>query len=296
MLTCVPLVVPVASTTPDAEETQRLLKSSPENAAPRPVPTNTRLSGYKKVGIAEIAVSTVGIDVSDDGSDDSDNSDGEEEGSENSQLTMPVAAPTQNKLGGCARLRVVLCTRNIMICTVLYAVLGMIGIVVDEIFPLWTLTPPSSGGFNFTSSDIGECSNFVTPRTPCYNCLFLEDVVLIFMIHVTGIAVTVAGPFQLIGTIFVYPRLIDKFGYLRVFQVCLNPSASGTGPAARNITILMERCVTFNCASFGHQGCAFMYSSIVLVAPHLSYFNTSERSTIFVVLSTFYTLQVRCPM
>jgi len=30
-----------------------------------------------------------------------------------------------------------------------------------------------------------------------------------------------------------------------------------------------------------------------MVAPHLSYFNSSSREVIFVVLSAFYTLQVR---
>jgi len=87
---------------------------------------------------------------SDDDDDDDDDADVESA----AVLTGPKGV-SKAKISGFARLREVVCTRNIMICTTLYAVVGMIGIVVDEIFPLWTLTPPESGGFNFTSSDIG---------------------------------------------------------------------------------------------------------------------------------------------
>jgi hypothetical protein len=58
--------------------------------------------------------------------------------------------------GASGRMCTVLRTRNIMIAVALYASLGMIGVVVDECFPLWVLTSVESGGFNFTSTDIGR--------------------------------------------------------------------------------------------------------------------------------------------
>ena len=116
-----------------------------------------KLISDRDAGSVAIVATDDEDDEDDDDDDDDDGNDVEVAVVKRANASPSSGASQGDKDGGAfSRMCQVLKTRDLLICTALYAILGMLGIVIDEIFPLWVLTPPRSGGFNFTSSDIGS--------------------------------------------------------------------------------------------------------------------------------------------
>jgi MFS family permease len=99
--------------------------------------------------------------------------------------------------GGCARSlpRPPPCGSAICVSVFMYATIGFYQIVVQEVLPLWALNDAAHGGFSFDPGDI-------------------------------GLVVTCLAPFQILGQLFVFPRLAKRSGYRRLFCVCATVSAS----------------------------------------------------------------------
>jgi MFS family permease len=100
-------------------------------------------------------------------------------------------------------------SRTTFVPILLYTLLGAAAATLQEIWPLWVLLPLNEGGFNMGSSEV-------------------------------GLLLVVGSPMQLIGQLFIFPRLTQRFGYLSIFKfstmfvgVCafITPFLSGGGIA-----------------------------------------------------------------
>jgi MFS family permease len=79
-------------------------------------------------------------------------------------------------------------TKIIVISLLLYGLLSLIHVVAVEIFPLWLVVPSESGGFGFSSRQI-------------------------------GLMITITGPINIISQLFLYPYFVEKYGPLQVFRM-----------------------------------------------------------------------------
>jgi hypothetical protein len=79
-------------------------------------------------------------------------------------------------------------SREIIVCSVMYAILGYYKIMMDEVFSLWAPQDKSIGGLNFQSNDI-------------------------------GILYAVAGAAGLVSQFFIFPPLMNKLGPLNLFRL-----------------------------------------------------------------------------
>lgn len=80
--------------------------------------------------------------------------------------------------------------RDVFVVVLLYGLISFADVIHQECFPLWVILPPEHGGFGFQSSHI-------------------------------GLVISICAPFQLISQAFIYPKLTDRFGFLKVFRACL---------------------------------------------------------------------------
>jgi MFS family permease len=72
----------------------------------------------------------------------------------------------------------------------LYTLLGVFGLVSNELFPLYVLNDKNHGGFSFETNEI-------------------------------GLVATLAGPPLILFQAFVYDRLVSRFGLIRLFRLSL---------------------------------------------------------------------------
>jgi MFS family permease len=100
-------------------------------------------------------------------------------------------------------------SRTSFVPVLLYTLLGMCAATLQEIWPLWVLLPLNEGGFDMGSSEV-------------------------------GLLLVVGSPMQLIGQLFIFPRLTRRFGYLAIFKfstmfvgacALITPFCSGGGIA-----------------------------------------------------------------
>ena len=87
--------------------------------------------------------------------------------------------------------RSLLSHRPIAICIALNCCLMVLAVIINEGVPLWVVNDSQHFGFGFSSSAIGT----------------------IF---------TVLGPMQAITNLFIFPRVVQRFGYLATFRYCLS--------------------------------------------------------------------------
>jgi len=78
--------------------------------------------------------------------------------------------------------------RGVIVSILSFAVFGFIYVVIDEVFPLWAMTPHDKGGLNFSSSQI-------------------------------GLSWTIGGVSLVIYQAFIYFRLAQRFGPLNCLRV-----------------------------------------------------------------------------
>eukprot|EP00656_Telonema_subtile_P014640 TRINITY_DN17543_c0_g1_i2.p1 TRINITY_DN17543_c0_g1~~TRINITY_DN17543_c0_g1_i2.p1 ORF type:complete len:536 (-),score=96.73 TRINITY_DN17543_c0_g1_i2:452-2059(-) len=108
--------------------------------------------------------------------------------------------------------RALLSDTSVLLTTTLYGLVGGAGMLCDELFPLWVMTPTEAGGFALDTQQI-------------------------------GLILACGGPFQLISQLAVFPVLVGKVGVKRLFEattlwvavvVCAMPwtSLTNTAPAA----------------------------------------------------------------
>lgn len=101
----------------------------------------------------------------------------------------------------CAETRRLLSDRAVAVSIGLYALLGLGGLVANELFPLYALLPPAHGGFGWSSTQI-------------------------------GLASALAGPPLIIFQLFVYDRLVKRHGVVTVarWSLALTTAAMASQP------------------------------------------------------------------
>jgi MFS family permease len=107
----------------------------------------------------------------------------------------------RRRRGPCANTVRLLSDRAVAVSIGLYALLGLGGLVANELFPLYALLPPSRGGFGWRSTQI-------------------------------GLASALAGPPLILFQLFVYDRLVKRHGVVTVarWSLALTTAAMASQP------------------------------------------------------------------